>query len=352
MPNCSRRCSAESSRTPTQCRARAAPAAAAVRRRAARSRCSTERRRRGQRGAGAGLLEPGDPRVAAALAEPEQTYKLKGADGTTRVWGFSQIEGKPLVVAFGIPGAAVYGPAEDALTRDIWLAFGASVLALLAAFVLGRQLTAPIRRLAARVGHGDDAHDIGAIERGVDRMGETITETQLELAHKAERLEHVLEQRNQANEELRRLNEELEHRVAVRTAQLQEANHELEAFSYSVSHDLRAPLRAIDGFSRILVDEHTDGLSVDALRYLGLVRKNTLQMGELIDGLLALAHLGHQPVDKRLDRRRGAGRGPGRRRARAGQRPQRRDRRSSRCRRSRPTRPCYVRSTRTCSPTR
>jgi len=193
----------------------------------------------------------------------------------------------------------VYGPAEDALARDSWLAFVAFVLALMVALVLGRHLSAPIRRLAERVGHDDDMHDIGAIERGVDRMGETITETQLELTRKAERLEHVLEQRNQANAELQQLNEELEQRVAVRTAQLQEANHELEAFSYSVSHDLRAPLRAIDGFSRILVDEHTNGLSVDALRYLGLVRKNTLQMGELIDGLLALAHLGHQPVERR-----------------------------------------------------
>jgi signal transduction histidine kinase len=240
----------------------------------------------------AGLLDSGTPRVAAALAEPDQTFDAKGADGTTRVYGFKQVEGTPYVAAFGIPGSAVYGPAEDALTRDIWLALAAAALALLAAFVLGRHLTAPIRRLAVRLGHDGDGPDIGAIERGVDRMGETIEDAQVRLKRKAERLDR-------ANEELRRLNEELEVRVAERTSQLQEANHELAAFSYSVSHDLRAPLRAIDGFSRILVDEHADGLSVDALRYLGLVRRNTQQMGELIDGLLALAHLGHQPVEKR-----------------------------------------------------
>jgi light-regulated signal transduction histidine kinase (bacteriophytochrome) len=195
----------------------------------------------------------------------------------------------------------VYGPSEDALARDVLLAFAAAALALIAAFLLAGYLTSPIRRLARRVGSEDDhVHDIGAIERGVDRMGETIEESQLELARRAERLQLVLDQRNQANDELRRLNEELERRVTERTAQLQEANRELEAFSYSVSHDLRAPLRAIDGFSRILVDEHSEGLSVDALRYLSLVRRNTLQMGELIDGLLAFAHLGHQPVDKRL----------------------------------------------------
>ena len=244
-------------------------------------------------GPAAGRLTPGDPRVAAALAVPGQTFDVKGSDSVTRVWGFAPIEGKPLVVAFGIPGAAVYGPAQDAFERDILLALGAAAAALAAAFLLAGYLTAPIRRLAARVGPGDDEHDIGAIERGFE-------ETQIELARRAERLQLALDQRNQANEELRLLNAGLEHRVAERTAQLQEANHELEAFSYSVSHDLRAPLRAIDGFSRILVDEHAEGLTVDAQRYIGLVRKNTLQMGELIDGLLAFAHLGHQAVDKRM----------------------------------------------------
>ena len=103
---------------------------------------------------------------------------MKGADGVKRVWGFAAVDGKPLVVAYAIPGAAVYGPAQHALTRDVFLAFGAAAIALLAAFLLGGHLTAPIRRLAARVGHeDDDVHDIGAIERGVDRMGETIEET-------------------------------------------------------------------------------------------------------------------------------------------------------------------------------
>ena len=251
-------------------------------------------------GTAAGALGPGDARVAAAVADPPQTFDASGQDGVSRAWGFAAVEGTPLVVGVAIPGASVYGPSEHALTRDVLLAFAAAALALIAAFLLAGYLTAPIRRLAARVGpEDDDVHDIGAIERGVDRMGETIEESQLELARRAERLQLVLDQRNKANEELRRLNEELERRVAERTAQLQEVNRELEAFSYSVSHDLRAPLRAIDGFSRILVDEHSEGLSVDALRYLGLVRRNTLQMGELIDGLLAFARLGHQPVEKR-----------------------------------------------------
>ena len=96
------------------------------------------------------------------------------------------------------------------------------------------------------------------------------------------------------------MNEELEQRVDERTAQLEAANRELEAFSYSVSHDLRAPLRAIDGFSRILIEDHASQLSDEAIRLLGIVRNNTQQMGQLIDDLLTFSRLSRQPVNKQV----------------------------------------------------
>ncbi|MBI1200410.1 MAG: PAS domain S-box protein [Phenylobacterium sp.] len=94
----------------------------------------------------------------------------------------------------------------------------------------------------------------------------------------------------------RTLNRELEARVHARTAQLEAANHELEAFSYTVSHDLRSPLRAIDGFSRILQRDHGDQLSDDAHHCVSVVRASARRMGQLIDDLLALSQIGSQTL--------------------------------------------------------
>ncbi len=106
-------------------------------------------------------------------------------------------------------------------------------------------------------------------------------------------------QRKATNEALYQLNQSLESRVKQRTSQLEAANKELESFSYSVSHDLRAPLRAIDGFSRILQDDYCDRLDHEGTRYLKIVRDNAKRMGELIDDLLNLSRWNRKELLRR-----------------------------------------------------
>ncbi len=116
------------------------------------------------------------------------------------------------------------------------------------------------------------------------------------------KLQREIADRRRANEEIRNLNAQLEHRVAERTRELESANHELEAFSYSVSHDLRTPLRAIDGFGQALLEDYYEVLDETGQDYLKRVRFGAQRMGQLIDDLLTLARvsriaLDHEPVN-------------------------------------------------------
>ena len=106
----------------------------------------------------------------------------------------------------------------------------------------------------------------------------------------------------QAKEKVQLLNSQLEQRVVERTAQLEAANQELEAFSYSVSHDLRAPLRAVNGFAGIVLEDYGAQLPEEGRGYLQRVRNGSQQMGRLIDDLLAFSRfsrlsLKRQPMD-------------------------------------------------------
>jgi PAS domain S-box-containing protein len=106
-----------------------------------------------------------------------------------------------------------------------------------------------------------------------------------------ENIKIEMEQRKKVEEEVKRLNAGLEIRVLERTSQFEETNKELEAFAYSVSHDLRAPLRAIDGFSKFVLEDYGRKLDKEGQRLLGLIRSNTQKMDQLITDILTLSRV-------------------------------------------------------------
>ena len=119
--------------------------------------------------------------------------------------------------------------------------------------------------------------------------------------HQARRALEVSEQRLKAAvEQIQLLNEDLERRVAERTSELANANKELEAFTYSVSHDLRAPLRHVSGFAQMLAEEMGSHLSPVSRDYVERIQQRAAQMGIMVDDLLNLARLGRQPLNPRL----------------------------------------------------
>lgn len=141
------------------------------------------------------------------------------------------------------------------------------------------------------------------IEEGMRKaqelLGMTNEEQRVEIEQLVEDLHGQIRKRQQTDEEIRQLNEELENRVQERTAALEETNRELESFTYSVSHDLRAPLRHMDGFSKMLQEQYGTGLPDDGQHYLKRIRDAALHMSTLVEDLLHLSRIGRQALRRK-----------------------------------------------------
>ncbi len=126
-------------------------------------------------------------------------------------------------------------------------------------------------------------------------------EKALEIASRSRKvLLSLIEDEKKAKEDLNKLNKELEERVALRTSQLEAANNELEAFAYSISHDLRAPLRGIHGFTQILIEDYSAKFDEEGLRLCQVIKDNSVKMSRLIDDLLVFSRVGRVELSKSL----------------------------------------------------
>jgi len=138
------------------------------------------------------------------------------------------------------------------------------------------------------------------LQQAKETLEVRVAERTAELAQTNEQLQIELVQRKRAEEQIKKLNEDLEARVVERTAQLAAANDELEAFSYSVSHDLRAPLRHINGFAGTLIEEHSAQLQPEAQHQLKRIQEGIQKMARMIDDLLNLARLDRRSMSLQM----------------------------------------------------
>lgn len=161
------------------------------------------------------------------------------------------------------------------------------LVVLFMVYLIRRLITSRLEKMAVKLGSLMPGMD--ALREVVDLAPQPIPPTLDELDAVDWTLDHMAADLRQAVNALTRLNEDLEQRVRERTA-------ELESFSYSVSHDLRTPLRAIDGFSRILLEDHNAQLDAEGQRLLQVVRTNTARMGQLIDDMLAFSRMGRREM--------------------------------------------------------
>jgi len=215
-----------------------------------------------------------------ARAQHDSIIAAAYVRGDAKIGAAARIPGTPIMFISELSRRQVLAPSRGYLRRMAAIAALIVLVGTLGAWWVSRSITDPLRHLtiaAASIASGDLAQRVDV--PGNDELG---------------RLGNSF---NTMAGEVQRARTDLETQVVERTRALSETNAELEAFSYSVSHDLRAPLRAIHGFARILLEDHGAGMDGEAKRVLGVIDENTRRMGQLIDDLLSFSRLGRKELE-------------------------------------------------------
>lgn len=186
----------------------------------------------------------------------------------------------------------------------IFISLGTLIASIIINFrIIASRIAYPIINLQkdiAVIGSGDLDHriniaaddEIGQLSISLENMAKNLKS----VTASRDDLNREIIERNKIEDELQNLNRDLETRVNDRTSSLSDANRELEAFTYSVSHDLRAPLRAIDGYVRILMEEYSPRLDPEGARICSVISEGARNMGKLIDDLLAFSRIGRAEI--------------------------------------------------------
>jgi len=217
---------------------------------------------------------------AEARSHSDSTAAVTYQSDESKIGAALQVPGTPWLFISELSRRQVLAPSQTYLRRMSLIAAAIMLVGAFGAWWVSRRITDPLRHLtiaAASIASGDLAQRVDV--PGNDELG---------------RLGNSF---NTMAGEVQRARSDLETQVVERTRALSETNAELEAFSYSVSHDLRAPLRAIHGFARILLEDHGTGLDPEAKRVLGVIDENTRRMGQLIDDLLSFSRLGRKELE-------------------------------------------------------
>lgn len=200
--------------------------------------------------------------------------------------------GQPeLSLHLGLARGAIDREVRPLLIANLAISLGVIAFGILLATILSRRTTREVDALMQALRRYGEVSN--ADEENINAESSEVTE--LIVSFKS-----LAAARNQAKAELLALNTELEERVSERTVQLAAANQELDAFAYSVSHDLRAPLRGIDGFSLALVEDFGDTLTAEGKDYLRRIRAGCVRMGTLIDDLLYLSRLARHQLRREV----------------------------------------------------